>query len=406
MTAISTNGSPAEQRETPHGIIRTALQPTDNQQAHIAIEYDEDYLVFVIAEGVLAEALASAILEWQWQHFDAEHLYEFLQGDARQIGDSEEPHTLIVGRINRTVDEGEIDLKWVGTIGVRAYNLQRDIHPIEVGMYPGEAWSPAKGVYPKEARPHSHSFAVNTVDRLLIFSNSLRRAANELPFVGRATLQRVVESVGETEVVYLFDIHPRQVVVPPSNIALNYRWESPTHVNLSWLGGDNASGFIIEESPAPQFETKQTVAELTDHRQRVYIVNPPFDRDVYYRVVPIKGNVRGEASTPIIVTPVPLVPPQIEKINWSISGNLRIQWSDVPQADTYELEASPSQDFDSAHTSIVYQGGSLAYEVEKEDQPIGWYFRVRSRNSHYKPKAPSIWSNSIRAPMKLATPTF
>lgn len=406
MTAISTNGSPAEQHETPHGIIRTALQPTDNQHAHIAIEYDDDFLVFVIAEGPQAETLAEAILEWQWANFEADHLYEFLQGDARKIGEGNDPHTLMVGRIDRTVDEGEIDLKWVGTLGVRAYNLQRDIHPVEVGMYPGEAWSPAQGVYPKEARPHAQSFAVNTVDRLIIFSNPLRQAANELPFVGRATLQRIIETVAEHGIAYLLDIHPRQVVAPPSNVALNYRWESPTHVSLSWLGGDDASGFVIEEAPSPQFETKQIVAELTDHRQRVYVVNPPFDRDVYYRVVPINGNVRGEPSTPIIVTPVPLVPPQIEKINWSISGNLRVQWSDVPQADTYELEYSPSQDFDSAHTGVVYQGGALAFEIEKEDQPIGWYFRVRSRNSHYKPKAPSIWSNALRAPNKLETPTF
>ena len=413
---LDITGSPVQQQSTPHGMLRSLLQPVSNHtDAQIGIRHDDEHMVFAVVSGKQADTLCKHYLDWQWDHLPkdiinsqifSDQLFEYLNGPAKSIGNGDDTHTLVVGIISRKFEQGKILLGWVGTSGLRLYNIQRESLPLDVGLFPGEGWSPKFGIFPAEARPHVHDARLNTIDRLIVYAPALLKLVDELPFLGRVALQRVAEAQSDKKNVYLLDFKPTQVMPRPTGIVLNYRWESPTKVNLSWTGSEDATGFNIEESPSPSFIDVSTLAELTDHRQRVYTVIPPSDRDVYYRVVPINKNVRGEPSTPVIVTPVPIVPPLIEEITWNQEGVIRVQWSDVPQADTYELEFSPSQDFDSAQTAIVYRGASTYCEVENEEQPAGWYFRVRSRNNHFMPELPSIWSGVKRAPHRLATPTF
>lgn len=409
-------GSPVQQQTTPHGKLRTLLQPVSNKtEAQIGLRYDDEQMIFAVIHGNHADPLCKNYLDWQWENLPQEtinsqifsdQLFDYLNGPAKEIGSGDDTHTLVVGIVSRKFEQGKILLGWVGTSGLRLYNIQREILPIDVGLFPGEGWSPKFGMFPAEARPHVHDARLNTIDRLIIYAPALLKLVDELPFLGRVALQRIGEAQATKKNVYLLDLNPIQVMPRPTGTILNYRWESPTKVNLSWTGSEDVTGFTIEEAPTPSFLDASTLAELTDHRQRVYTVIPPSDRDVYYRVVPINKNVRGEPSTPVIVTPVPIVPPQIEEISWNQEGHIRAQWSDVPQADTYELEFSPSQDFDSAQTAIVYRGASTSCEIDNEEQPAGWYFRVRSRNNHFMPELPSIWSGVKRAPHRLKTPTF
>lgn len=409
-------GVPVQLHKTSHGLLRTLLQPVPNKtEAQIGLRYDDEQLVFAVASGKHADLLCQHYIDWQWTNLSPEisnsqifgdQLLEYLNGPAKEVASGDDTHTLVVGVISRKFEQGKLLLGWVGTSGLRLYNIQREILPLDVGLFPGEGWSPKFGLFPAEARPHVHDTRLNTIDRLIVYAPALTKLMDELPFLGRVALQRIADAQSDKKNIYFFDLSPTQVMPRPTGTILNYRWESPTKVNLSWTGNEDATGFIIEEAPTPAFVDITTLAELTDHRQRVYTVIPPADRDVYYRVVPTNKNVRGEPSTPVIVTPVPIVPPQIEEITWNPEGLIRIQWSDVPQADTYELEFSPSQDFDSAQTAIVYRGASTYCEVDNEEQPAGWYFRVRSRNNHFMPELPSIWSGVKRAPHRLATPTF
>lgn len=408
---------PAVQRETPHGIIRTLLHASNDPHttpAQLSLRYDEQRLIWTLILGTDAAVLADKMIDWLWEHFpssDTEasafgtQVYEFLQGDARNVGESAMAHSLVIGALTRTVNSGRIWLAWLGTAGVRALNANREVLPIEKGLVAGEGWAPRLGVIPERVRPHAEVLAVNAVDRLLTFSNVLRPAIDEIPFLGRAVLQRLAESRTSEIPAVLFELHPYQVVPMPDAVTLRYRWENPHEATLLWAGSANATGYHIQQDITPRFDNPRTIAELVDARQRLYKVQPPAGAEVYYRVVPIAENALGQPSPPVAVTPVPLVTPYLEPVTWLPSGNFRLNWSALPQADVYELESSPDPEFDGPQTGVIYQGEANTYETERR-YPAGWYFRVRSLNTNYAPKTPSLWSNVQQAPARLSVPTF
>ena len=410
---LDSNGTPTTRYETPHGIIRALLHPAEVATSLIA-RYDDDQLVWVFVVGESSEALAELALQHFWEQFptiETNHemlstqLYELLQNDARKVGKSSAVHSIVVGALSRQIDTGRAWLAWLGTAGVRALDLNQEVLSIEKGLLAGEGWSPVHGIVPEKARPHTEILTTNALDRILVFSNSLRPAIDEIPYIGRAALQRVAESSTKNIPSVLFEVMPYQVASLPEAVTITYRWDSAYEATLMWSGSPNATGYRLEQATSPYFENPTLVAELSDARQRLYRIQPPPQVEVYYRVVPIAKNMAGKPSAPVVVTPIPLISPIIRNITWLPEDGLRIEWSILIHADGYELEASPDPDFDSPQTTIIYQGPENSFDI-REDSKVGWYFRVRSNNSHFAPRTPSLWSEAKLAPLHLDPPAF
>jgi hypothetical protein len=409
-------GDPATIHKTPHGILRTILHPHQSEQtvAFLATRYDDQRLVLVLALGKQSAALTGKMIDWLWEKFPAdevdakgfsEQLYDYLQDEARSIGDETNAYSLVIGALTRAVPEGRLWLAWLGTAGVRALKGNREPLQLEQGLIPGEGWSPKNGVVPEHARPHTKIVPLNTVDRLLIFSNALQPVADELAYLGRAATQRVAEAHADKLPSVLFDLQPFRVVPEPEAFTVRYRWDTPYEVTLFWSASLNATGYRLEQASSPTFDDAVMLAEMTDERQRLYRVQPPTNEEVYYRVVPLAENLPGKASVPIVVTPIQLIPPIIESVQWMGNGGFKLTWANLPQADSYDLECSPEDDFDSPETTIIYQGGETSFETDA-DFATGWYFRVRSANTYFAPKSPSQWSVGRRAPVFLDVPQF
>lgn len=409
-------GDPATLHETPHGQLRTVLHPHNGEAAvaKLAARYDDQRLVIVLVLGKQSAALSEKTIDWIWEHFPApeldangfsEQLYSYLQGDARIIGDESDAYSLVVGALSREMPEGKLWLAWLGTAGVRALKPNREPLQLEQGLIPGEGWSPKNGVVPEHARPHTKVVPLNSVDHLLIFSSALQPVVDEAPYLGRAVLQRVAEAHADKLPTVLFDLQPYRVVPSPEGFALRYRWDTSYEATLFWTSSLNATGYRLEQATSPTFNDAVMLAEMTDERQRLYRVQPPTNQEVYYRVVPLAQNLPGKPSAPVVVTPVQLLAPIIESIEWIGNGGFRLTWSKLPQADSYDLECSPEDDFDSPETMIVYQGAETSFETEP-NFATGWYYRVRAANTYYAPKSPSQWSQGKRAPVFLETPQF
>lgn len=407
------------QRETPHGILRTLFVPpqatTDPASAsQLQVRYDDLRLVFVLTTGEHAEALADKTISHLWDNFlppDAtmndfgELAQNYLVGDARTVADDDSRHAIIMGAFTREIGTGRGWLAWIGTSGL--YILDRSNEPmnLETGLALGEGWSPKKGIMPESARVHTDVVLTNTISRLLVFTNVLRPIITEVPSLGRVAIQRVATTQAKQLAAVLLDLKTFPVVKVPTGLSVFYRWEDATHATLFWVGAEDATGFRVQQASTPTFDDAMTLAELSDSRQRIYTVQPPTDQAAYYRVFPMSGDVPGKPSQPVVVTPVPLVAPIIESINWSASGGLRITWTRIVQSDAYELESSPDPDFDSPETAIIYRGSDVTYETNAA-APNGWYYRVRSLNTHFAPRSPSFWSHTRRAPSQLDSPQF
>lgn len=417
---LSINSEATSQRETPHGVLRTLFVPPQadthdtSNHAQLQVRYDALRLVFVLTTGTHGEQLAEKTIAFLWDRFPApdstmrhfaDLAQEFLMGDARSIADDDSRHAIVMGAFTREINTGRGWLAWLGTSGLFILDRNNEPMNLETGLTLGEGWSAQNGIMPEAARVHSDVVLTNTISRLLVFTNVLRPLINEIPTLGRSAIQRIATTQAQNLAAVLLDLKAYPVVKAPQNLSLFYRWEDATHATLFWVGAEEASGYRVEQSSMPSFEDAVLLAELADSRQRIYTVQPSPDHDVYYRVTPLVGEVPGKASPPVIVTPVPLVAPIIESINWLNDGGLRIAWTNIAQADTYELESSPDPDFDSPETAIIYRGNVPMHETSGA-VPNGWYYRVRSLNTHFAPRSPSLWSLTRRAPLQLDTPQF
>ncbi|PJF39127.1 MAG: hypothetical protein CUN55_15230, partial [Phototrophicales bacterium] len=417
---LNANSEAVTQRETPHGMLRTLfVSPQSDQdtthQALLRARYDDTRMVFTLVTGQHAEALAEKTITFLWEQFPAvdvtlrqfaDLVQNFLQGEARTIApDDESRHAVVMGALTRESNAGKGWLAWLGTSGI--FILDRNSEPmnLETGLMLGEGWSPKQGIMPEAAQVHADVVLINTISRLLIFTNVLRPVISEVPVLGRAALQRIAAKQAQQIPAVLFDLKAFSVVNVPQHLNVYYRWDDATHVTLFWSGAEEATGYRVEQATLPSFEDATLLAELADSRQRLYRVQPPPEQEVFYRVTPIVKDVAGKPSNLIVVTPVPLVAPSIESIQWLSSGGFRITWTNIPQADLYELESSPDPDFDSPETAIIYRGSAPLHETSG-DTPTGWYYRVRSLNTHFAPRTPSSWSATRRAPVQLETPQF
>ncbi|MBZ0317508.1 MAG: hypothetical protein K8L91_13890 [Anaerolineae bacterium] len=412
---LNPSGEPVKQYEIQHGRLRTLLYSSkpDDMSAQLRVRYDEKQLVFAFGQGVEAVALTEQTVEWLWHSFPqknadagefSESFYTYLQHEARSIGKGDSTHAMIIGALTREIPEGRIWLSWLGTSGLRVLNHRRTPLSLDEGLFPGEGWSPANGVSPDRIRPHAQVFSIHYVERLLIFSSPLRPLIDELPFMGNVALQRVAEAHTQTLPAILMDIRLYRVNPDPGDVTLQYRWENFSQAVLSWTNSPRATGYRIEQSSSPTFNEPVIVADMTDARQRVHNVQPPSVGETYYRVIPYSQNMPGKPSNPIMITPVQLVPPILQPIEWGQHGFV-VTWSKVNQANLYEVEASPDSEFDSSQTMTFYRGTDTTFETE-DIQPSGWYFRVRSANSVFAPRSPSQWSNDVQAPKRLHVPYF
>lgn len=414
---LDASGQDIVQNETPHGILRTMLRPAQTDHATSAVlvtRYDDRYLLFVLAIGAYAERLGDAILNVIWEQFPTvdttpeqfvEPLRDYLQSDAQKLADDNSPHSFVVGALSREVSTGRAWLAWLGTSGIHVLNRSARVVPVAKGLVAGEGWAPNTGISPNPDAIHAELLTTNALSRLVAFTNVLRPMIDELPYLGRATIQRIAEAQATDVPAVFFDLRVFPVAPAPDEVSVYYRWENATQSTLFWTGGENATGYRVEQASTAAFSDPMLLAELTDARQRIYTVQPSPEEDTFYRVVPITDGVAGLPSAPIIVTPVPLVAPIIEDISWRQTGGIEITWTAIAQANYYELESSPDADFDSPETAIVYRGEDSSY-VTPSNYPTGWYFRVRSMNTYFAPRTPSFWSPGRRAPTRLETPQF
>lgn len=405
-----------EQQETPHGVLRTFFYAGNDNALRVYCRYDLARMIFVFIHGKHASILGEAMRDWLWENFPAlemneqtfsELSYEYLQTQARQlVPPTKDTHALVIGAISRESEEGYVWLSWLGTSGVRLLDGRRNPISIEMGLYPGEGWSSDDGVSPLHARPHTISSVLNPINRILIFSSGLRDYVEELPHLGRVALARIAESASEEHgAALLFDLYPQAVVESPDQVIIRYRWDSPYEATLRWNKPRHVSGYRVEQASTLSFTDAEILAEMMDARQLLYRVQPPTDREVYYRIVPFHNNMVGVPSSPVRVTPVGLVAPVLESMHWTSAGQMLARWSTVLQADRYELEASPEFDFDSPQNEIVYSGSDNFAEFDLEHRG-GWYFRIRSLNVVFAPNDASPWSHPVQAPRRLQTPQF
>lgn len=413
---VNPTGETVTRREIPHGIVRTFLSVLpEHAPTHLQLRYDTERLAFAVVQGVAASELGEKVLDWLWKDFPKSQETDaaafsagwatFLQNKKLLSSPGDDLYRLVIGALSRELVDGQLWLGWLGTSGFLLLDSERQSFNMEVALVPGEGWSPVQGIVPDTATPHSYTTTLAHLDRLLVFSPELRPFMDDLPYIGQAAVQRVAETVSEKTPVALLDLHPFRIIGEQSEVALRFRWNSPYEATLQWTRAANATGYRIEQASLPTFEDAQVLAELTDARQLLYHVQPPASGEAYYRVVPINLEVPGKPSLPVVVTPVSLIAPVIESIDWSDAGKLRAVWTPIAQADSYEVEASPEQDFDGSHTTTVYQGNETVVEIEP-NQMNGWYFRVRSLNTIFAPKDFSSWSGARQAPRRLKMPTF
>lgn len=417
ITKLDANGQDIVQVDTPHGVLRTMLRPaqnTDATNAALITRHDERFLLFTLVIGQHAAPLSDAISDILWQNMptpDAsasdfiEPLKAYLLNDAKQIADDYSQHAFTIGAFSRQVNTGRTWLAWLGTSGIHVLNRSGRVVTVTKGLVAGEGWSAKSGLSPDANAIHTEVLTTNAMSRLVAFTNVMRPMIDELPYLGRATIQRVADAQAMDVPAVFFDLRISPVTITPEEVNVYYRWESAIQATLFWSGGEDATGYRIEQASSATFEDPLLLAELTDSRQRTYSVQPSPEADTFYRIIPMNDNVLGMPSPPIIVTPVPLVAPVVESIAWQEAGGVTVTWTAIPQANYYELESSPDPDFDSPETAIVYRGEANSYQTPS-NYPTGWFFRVRSLNTHFAPRTPSFWSLVRRAPVRLLSPQF
>ena len=55
---------------------------------------------------------------------------------------------------------------------------------------------------------------------------------------------------------------------------------------------------------------------LCNNLHQIDRIQPPTNAEIYYRVIPLADNLPGKPSAPIVVTPIQLIAPIVESIQW------------------------------------------------------------------------------------------
>lgn len=411
--------TPIAQGRSAHGRWRYAYQQTDQppeegapRRARLFIIHDFDRLVFALAEGPAAEYLGEHLSEYLWTNESAgadwpQELRDWLADTPRWVAAPPGRTGFVCGRLERNLPGGRIYLAWLGMSGVRIVDRIGDPVTLDTVISADEAWTPKRGPEPVGMALHAYRGSLFGLDRLMIFTDAAEPVGDELPDLANPELRRALEDWGgeaERDLV-VFDLRLNPVLTEPNSVMLSYRWVSSDLCELSWIPSASATAYRIEEAGSPVFDDAALVAELTDTRQTRYELSPPATSARYYRVVPLNQGVPGAPSDPVSPTPITLTTPLLDPVAWSGDGGYFLRWTPIAQATSYEVQSSPSPNFEEHDSQIIYRG-ALAETFLTPDTPPNLYYRVRAINVLYAPQMPSSWSAAQRAPLRLDTPRF
>jgi hypothetical protein len=415
---LGPESAPLEQGRSAHGRWRVAFQRAGRCRiaptpAALEIVQDADRLVFALCEGAAAAFLTERLADHLWTRESAngdwpENLRAWL-ADPEQTRDAPDGRTgFICGRLERSIAGGRIYLAWLGLNGVRL--LKRGDEPVTLDTVidRGETWTRVHGPEPEGMALHAYRGSLFGLDRLVVVSTGAAPLYDDLPDLSSIELQQSLEdwSAESEHDLTLFDLRLNPVLTSPNSVMVGYRWVSADLCELYWQPSPNATFFRIEEATTLSFSDPRLLAELTDPRQVQYRFSPPASGSRYYRVIPYNQGVPGEPSEPVSPTPMILTSPVMQPVEWSMDGGYALHWTAVPQATSYEVQASESPDFAPHETQVTYRGERPETYLTYTDVPPRLYFRVRSINVLYAPNAPSAWSEPVRSPIRLETPHF
>lgn len=388
---------------------RAASAASEARAAFFGVQ-DTERWAFALAEGDGAGYMAECLAEYLWAlrgagddwpanlHAwlaDREHWREAEAGAVR----------FVCGRIDRARLGGSLALAWLGVRGVGLFTRQGDPLALETGTAPDDIWTPQAGA----DLPALHSYRGPLLDvaRLVLLSASAAPLIPSLsdmisPDIGLALEPLAGDAPSD---LALFDLWLPRPTVAAESVAVQCQWTGPTRCELAWEPFPQATGYRVEQAATPDFAARELLAELADGRQVRYAFAPPAQGAPYYRVVPLIGAGQATPSAPVAALPLTLPAPVMGSPRWAREGALRLHWTPVPMATSYEVEGAPSDDFAESGGAIVYRG-ERAEATLPPDTPLGQFYRVRALNTLFAPGAPSAWSEAARGPLRLATPVF
>lgn len=389
--------------------VRGASTAHEARAAFFGVQ-DAERWAFALAEGNSAGDMAERLAEHLWTLRGAGEdwpasLHAWL-ADERRWREAEAGETRFAcGRIDRARLGGSLMLAWLGLRGVRLLTRHGDPLPLDIEVLPNEVWTPQAGA----DLPALHSYRGPLIGaaRLVLLSASAAPLIPSLPDMTTPDVALALEPLasGAQSDLALFDLWLARPPVVAESVAVQCRWTGPAQCELAWEQLPQATGYRIEQSPTPDFAAPALLAELADGRQVRYIFAPPAEGAPFYRVVPLFGAGQGLPCAPVAALPLTLPAPVLGPPRWAREGALRLHWTPLPMATSYEVEAAPSDDFAESGGAIVYRG-ERAEVTLPPDTPLGQFYRVHALNTLFAPGAPSAWSEAVRGPLRLATPVF
>ncbi|MBN1679547.1 MAG: SH3 domain-containing protein [Anaerolineae bacterium] len=381
--------------------------------AGLAVMLDAGRLAFAITEGPAAAVLAERLADHLWVRGpeaieDWPNALRSWLADTQEWADVSDGQTVFVcGQIERSVAGGQMHLAWLGMNGVQVLDCIHTPLTLDTVLYDDEGWTPENGPEPVGMALHAYRGNLYDLDRLVVYNAGAETLGEDLANMSHTDVQQALDDWGDEAERHLvfFDLRLNPVVTVPDSVIVTHHWTSPEQCMLTWLGGAEATGHRIEEASTPAFDDALLLAELTDARQIQYSFSPPIAGQRFYRVVPLNQGVPGQPSEPIPVTPMILVPPVMQPIQWADDGGLHLVWTSIPQATSYEVQCSSVKSFDPDESRVVYRG-EFPEVYLPATTPVHRYFRVRAINVLYAPHSPSAWSRYVRAPARLDAPAF
>ncbi|WP_119067866.1 hypothetical protein [Aggregatilinea lenta] len=412
---LGSNSTPIQQGRSAHGRWRAAYRRAGADEpvpASFDLYQDADRLVFALAEGPAASVLAPRLAELVWaQEINDDRWPQMIRETLNDVDAwADAPPGLtafLCGRVERGGRRSRIKLAWLGMAGVHLYDRVHMLLPLDDDLSPGEGWSGQEGIHPQGAALHAYRGELRGVERMAVFSTGAAPLGDDLAELSRVDLEQALDdwAAESTHDLLVFDLQLIPVTSEPRGISLFYYWPSPDVCLLMWRPSVVATGYRIEQSVEPTFESPLLLADLTDGRQVQYGFSPPVGEVAYYRVIPVNSGIDGPPSAPVTVMPISLSPPVMQPVAWSPDGGYTLTWSTIPQADAYEVQTSVQLVFEAEASFILYRGEVPELYLPSSTPP-GAYYRVRALNTRYAPQQPSVWSRAERAPSVLPTPVF
>ena len=182
----------------------------------------------------------------------------------------------------------------------------------------------------------------------------------------------------------------RQVTRPLPPLALEPATVYGTGFIALWQGRSAVDVFLLDVATDRLFSDTSFIYKDVFAYTFSYIVSDLVTNELYYyRVRSSSGNIVSANSNTIEVKTV-LPPPDLLKVDISFTGGFTIYWSNVKEADGYELNVSKDVDFEDY--DIFNLDKITNYKVEGLDDNTYYYYRLRSFLLEEDPIILSEWS--------------